>query len=143
MKSLFANEDVQIIPSSRRNEFILDTNSHTKYPGSFNPLPNRTYDLREPKKKHRHHRHHHHRAKAALLQTKETQTSIDRDSHENVPPTLQQQSSPTRQHLSKLSMGTSHLVSRVQQQTSSDNTQSVPPNNTPSSGLQGIVETIS
>lgn len=141
MKSLFANEDVHIIPSSRRNEFILDTNSHARYPGTFDSLPNRTYDLREPepKKKHRRHHHHHHRnhrSKGTLLQTKETQTSIDQDSHENIPPMFQQQQqSPSRQHLSQPSMGTSQLVSRGQQQTSFDNTQHEPPKNQSSSGF--------
>ncbi len=123
IRSLFVGEDIQILPASNQNEYILKSSSYPNSASSFHSLPVRTNHSGEPKNHHRSHRHHHHRRpKQAVLQTRETQTSINDDRDENLPH-QQIETSPSRQqHLTYPNMGKSQLISRTQQQPATDNT---------------------
>ncbi|CAF3420409.1 unnamed protein product [Rotaria socialis] len=122
IRTLFANEDIQIIPSLNKNEFIIQNNSTPKSSMQPNVLSSRSSHSESHKRQqqqqqqhhhhHQHQRHHHqHReARPKILVTKETQTSIDEDEDENIqePPPV----SPNRPYPS---MGTSHRLLRTQQ----------------------------
>lgn len=109
IKSLFTDQDIQILPGSNNNEFIFKSDSHSK---DFNSFPTRYYQSSGQKKERRHHRRS---KRVTLLETKETQTSINEDQDENIT----QQTSPTRTYPS---MGTSQRILRTQQQISNEDT---------------------
>ncbi|CAF3817290.1 unnamed protein product [Rotaria magnacalcarata] len=106
IRTLFANEDIQLIPSLNRNEFIVQSNPTPKSSMQFNVLPSRSSHSDGHKQQH----HHHQRRKARpkSLVTKETQTSMDEDEDTQELPLA----SPNRQYPS---MGTSHRLLRTQQ----------------------------
>ena len=121
IRSLFVGEDIQILPASNQNEYILKTNSNSRSEPNFHSLPLRTHHSGEPKKHHRSHHRHHRRQKQAFLQTRETQTSINDDLDENFPQE-QVEASPSRQHHgTHPNMGKSQLILRTQQQPATNN----------------------
>ena len=70
--------------------------------------------------------------KSGLLQTRETQTSIDKESQEI--------SSPPHQPFPKPHMDTAPLATHIPQPTSADNTQSAPRNNQTPTGFEYLRE---
>ncbi|CAF1386094.1 unnamed protein product [Rotaria sordida] len=111
LKSILGNDNIQIVPlpnSLYNNEFILKSSS---YP---------SHRSRSKGRKHDHHHHHHHRShpKRKILETKETQTSMDDSQDENI---LQEQPNALlRQYPLQPSMGTSQRMLRTQQLPSND-----------------------
>lgn len=136
IRSIFANENVQLVPSSNMNEFILYRNhnqnqnqneipKHNSYspppPPQLNSYPpppqlNSYPPYKSHSKPHKEHRHRHRHSKRKILVTKETQTSMDEDEdgysvQEPLPtPTIPQQPS----------MGTSHRLLRTQKSSTHD-----------------------
>ena len=139
MRSLFTDDNGEVLLSPKQNGFILNTESYPRrYSENSNSISNQPLEVREYKKNHPSHRHHHHRnhrPKSGSLQTNETQTSIDGEFKE-MSLQQQQQQLPPHQHFPQLDMGTAQLTTRIQQETSSNNTQTVPQNNHTAAGLE-------
>ncbi|CAF0880982.1 unnamed protein product [Adineta ricciae] len=114
LKSLFADEDVQIVPSKTTNnghEFIITSRATSRSNLAANTFPSR-YSLGNDHKKERSRRKPRpHRPKEPTLVDKETQTSANEDDEEV---TYQDQSQASLAPKSYPSMGTSHLLLRTQ-----------------------------
>lgn len=118
LKSLFANEDVEITPSKTTNnnhEFIITSRATSRSNLAANTFPSRhslasDYKKERPQRQSRPHRPR--RPKQPTLVDKETQTSGNEDEEENE--SYQDQSQTSLAPRSYPSMGTSHLLLRTQ-----------------------------
>ncbi|CAF1027940.1 unnamed protein product [Adineta steineri] len=121
LKSLFANENIQISPSAtNNNEFLLTSNRHSASSKDSHSLPSRHLNTDNYKQEsHRPHHHHHHRRrrqhhpKQPVLVTKETQTSANEDEDEDDNIQQSSHSSGFRQYPSHPTMGTSQRILRT------------------------------
>ncbi|CAF1199402.1 unnamed protein product [Rotaria sp. Silwood1] len=126
IKSILGNENIQLVPlpdSLQNNEFILrsDTYPISSKSKNLNSYPTYASHSKGHGEEHRHHHHHHHRrSKRKLVETKQTQTSMDDSQDENI---SQEQPSTAllRQYPVQPSMGTSYRMLRTQQFNSNDN----------------------
>lgn len=120
LRSLFVNENVQIVPSkspTRKHEYVLVSDTPEPTSVAANSLPSRRPHVDSNEKKPHSHHHHHRRRrprepKPPVLVTKETQTSPYEDD-DDVFSSEPIQTPTYRQYPSQPSMGTSQRILRT------------------------------